>query len=105
IARGCDLLLGEAAEVTQLDDLGLAGVQLRKSLERVVEGDHVPRALGRCDRLVDIDRWRAGPSPLAPLLARVVHQDLPHVARGDGKEMGTVREVQRDATYELQIHL
>ena len=100
------LLDGEAAEVAQLDDARLLGIERGEAGERLVEREHVdvagPVGVGRSNRrarptaarcVVQRDLLGAPPRLAAPPGPGALHEDLPHRERGDGEEVRAVLEL------------
>ena len=98
------LLDGEAAEVAQLDDLRLFGVERGQPRQRLVEREHVdvvgPVGAGRrrldsqrC--VVERDALRRAAALGRAARPRALHEDLAHRERGDGEEVRAVGELAR----------
>jgi len=72
----------------QFHDAGLAGIEGGELGEAVVERHEVGGALRREDGdIVEGDGVGPGAAAAGILFARMVHQDLAHVLRGDGDEV------------------
>ena len=94
------LLDAQAAEVAQLDDLGLPLVERREPLERGVERDEIdlagpPRSTPASSCSSSVMRAGSPPRLAALRRARALHQNLPHRERGNGEEVGAVLPVVR----------
>src|SRR5204862_5724886 len=93
-----DLVLGQTAEVVQLDDAGLALVELGELVEGLVERDQLRRSVDGDARLIEFCRALAGASLVGAALAGVVDEDLPHAARGDREEVRALVEFELRAS-------
>jgi hypothetical protein len=88
-ALGGDLVVGQAAEVVELDDLREARLHLLQTLNGIVEGDDVetghPRNGVLLERLV-----LRNPSFLPPARFSMVDQHPAHEPGGEGKKMSAI---------------
>src|SRR5271156_3464738 len=70
---------GEATEEVEFDDPRLAGVEVRKAFEGLIEDEHVNSALLRRNKRVVQSDLTLQSSPLAsPFCAGMVHEDVSH---------------------------
>jgi hypothetical protein len=101
-----DLAVGHAAEVVQLDDPRLGLVRPGEFGKRLIERDQIPRPIiDHRAGLVELARPIARTALLGAAAARMVDQDLAHVARCDREEMCAVFELERRAIGEPEIGL
>src|SRR5207248_2689762 len=95
---GGRLLNAQAAEESELNDLGPAGVDCREGSERVVEGHQVGPATSRDIRnFIEIDPRLLAATLCRGASPRVVEQYVSHNARGDGEELRPMLPV--DVSY------
>ena len=84
-----DLLYGEAAEVAQLDDAGLAGTLSRETRESFVDGDNFVDPLRRDGEfVVHVDAVKTAGAALGAVGARVIDQKLTHDVGSEAEEVG-----------------
>ena len=85
------LLHRKTAEEPHLHDLRFPGVERRKRVERIVEGDEVLAGLGRDDeRFVERHFLRTASAFLIALGSREVDENPPHQPRGHREEMRAI---------------
>ena len=103
----CNLGLGQAAEVAQLDDLGQTRIERSEPVERFMDGEDLFRAAGAL--IGDPRRQRnvggASAAPIGGAAARKIDDDRPHHASGPAQEVHTVLELQGSGRREAQIRL
>jgi hypothetical protein len=106
----CDLGVREPTEVVELDGAGLPIVERRERQQPFIERDRLVWAIAGDQLLVEGDRARAIPALLGHSLARVIDQDLAHVARRDREEVhaisavATFREIVLTPGMRVAIH-
>jgi hypothetical protein len=100
-----NLFSRQPSEKTQLDDATLLFIQLGKPGQRVVQCDNVRAAhLRQYERRVEF--YSAVCAALGgTMAARVVHQNLPHQARGHGEKMCPVLSIKRTLVNQPQVSL
>lgn len=88
---GANLLHGETAEVSELDDFGLAGILLLEPGERFIEQRDLVETLGRDGELVlQLDAFHLSAALIGVAGAGVVDEDAAHDVGGEADEMGAV---------------
>ncbi len=101
----CNLGLGQAAEVAQLDDLGQTRIERGELVERLMDGEDLFRAaaalVGKPRRQRHVRR--ASAAPIGGAAARKVDDDRPHHASGPSQEVHSVLEVQGTGRRKAQI--
>ena len=105
LAHRGDLLLRQTAEVVQFDHPSLPLIELRELHERIIQRDEFPGSIGRDSRLVQLQGVLPRPAFVGASLARMVHKDLAHVSRCDGKEVSSIGEIKLRAPRKSKIHL
>ena len=87
----CHLVVGEAAEVDEFDDLTFARVHGSEPLGRVVHfGQDGGCAGGNGGHLFQRYHRRTAAALLAALAPGIVDEDVAHLTSGEGEEMGAV---------------
>ena len=100
-----NLLGGQAAKKTQFDNVALLFIQSGEVIKGVVQGNHIGALhLGQNERGIEID-FAIGSTFGGAMTARVVHQNLPHQARGHRQKMGTIFGVKGPLVEQPQIDL
>lgn len=88
VEEGGNLFDGEAAEVAQLDDLALAGVEVFEAEEGFIEEDDVVEFFGGDGEVVvELDALEVAIALQGVVGAGVVDQDAAHDVGGDGDEV------------------
>jgi hypothetical protein len=101
VERGRDLVVGEPTIEVQLDDLLLALVERSQLLESSLQVEDVDRRRVGGDALFQERRSLAIPTSFeTPPSARMLHENSPHRAGGDGEEVDAIRpcDVRADQT-------
>src|SRR5215471_13955613 len=98
-----DLFYGQTGEILQLDDAGLLGVELRETVQGIVQQEQIDVLLWR-DGDVDQGRWLGWPPALCGVLsAGAVNQDPAHEFGGDRKEVCTILPANLALTYQSEV--
>ncbi len=93
VKEPANLGVGEAAEVAQLDDLGLPRVEAGETLQRGVEREHVDRIGGRGRHIGHEGDLESAATLLRTLLARVLDENAPHDAGCHAQEVRAIAPV------------